>query len=663
MNGVEQYWNSGVFDGLKAILAAFLVVLVGASSGHAQAVSKQADVLAVALDAAERGKWDKAEALARQVGDPAAVDVVIWMHLRDGSDDWSAYRAFLRRNSDWPGLGLLRIKGEAAIPQGADPAQVIAYFAHARPRTGTGITRLVQALKATGRNSLAEKEAIRAWRGFSLKKDEQAWILANFGKSLAKHHQVRLDMLLWRGLRRQAESMFPLVSKDYVRLAKARLALRGKRRGVDALIAAVPAKLKDDAGLAYERFLWRYRKGLYDAARDLLIERSVSVAKLGRPEKWANRRRAIARQEMRDGRNRKAYVIAANHFLEKGSDYADLEWLAGYIALRKFNNPERALMHFKNFKAAVATPISYGRAGYWLGRAYEALGDKKAAHEAYAFGARYQTSFYGQLAAERINAPPDPRLAGHQKTPGWRSASFAGSPLLHVAMLLHQADRPRLAEMFIRKLGAKLDAQGLQQLADMAMDIGRPNIAVRLSKQAARKGHVLPRTYFPVTELAKLEFDIAPEVAMAIARRESELDPLVISPAGARGLMQVMPRTARKMTKALGIRYSRSKLTDDWKYNARIGTAYLAQQLKDFNGSYILAFAAYNAGPHRVKRWIECYGDPRRDDVDQVDWIEHIPFRETRNYVMRVIESLYVYRARLAGKTPPHRISKDLKRG
>ncbi len=652
-----------MFNRVQALIAVIIAALVGAGPLVAQTGQQDGSALARAIDATDAEQWDQADVLARQAGDPIARDIVEWIRLRKGADDWAAYRAFLARNPDWPGLTLLHIKGEAVIPDDADPAEIVEYFRRIHARTGTGVLRLARALEAVGKPKAARAQILRAWRSFSLSKEETAEFLGRYGKMLAPYHVARLDMLLWRGLRSQAEVLYPLVPSAYVSLARARLALRTGKRGVDALIRAVPAKLRDDPGLAYERVSWRLRKGLYESARDLLIKRSVSVAKLGRPAKWAGIRRNMARRELREGNKKRAYVIAANHFLASGPDYADLEWLAGYISLRKFNNPDRALLHFRNFRAAVGTPISFGRAGYWLGRAYDAKGDRKNAHKAYEFAARYQTSFYGQLAAERIGAKPDVQLAGVQKAPDWRKAPFVNSPLIRAAWLLNRADRPRLAEQFVRKQAEGADGPAFQELAEMAMDMGRPNIAVRLSKWAARKGYILPRTYFPVTDLARQKFGLAPEVAMAIARRESELDQTIISPAGARGLMQVMPRTARKMTKALGLPYSKAKLIEDWKYNAQIGSAYLAEQLKDFNGSYILAFAAYNAGPSRVRSWIQKYGDPRRDDVDQIDWIENIPFKETRNYVMRVIESLHVYRARLTGRTPRHMITRDLKRG
>lgn len=652
-----------VLQSLRVICLIVFSSLLGATSLYAQSEEENGTYLAKAVAAASKGDWAGATILARQVSDPVAVDIITWLHLRKGDTDWPQYPLFLRQNPGWPGLNLVRIKGEEAIPVGTDPAKVLAYFKSRRPQTGTGVLRLTAAYLALGKTKSARKVAIRAWRSFSLDKGVQAQLLARFGKTFRPYDTGRLNMLLWRGLDTQAVALYPLVSKSYVKLAKARVGLRRNKHGVTELIAAVPPKYWDDPGLAYERFLWRIRKGFYDSARDLLIARSTSARRLGKPAKWASRRRSMARQEMRDGNYKRAYRIAARHFLKRGPAYADLEWLAGYIALRKLNKPSLALIHFNRFRAAIRTPISYGRAGYWQGRAYDALGNKKAARAAYRFAARYRTSFYGQLAAEKIDAPVDKALAGGKPGPNWRKAGFIDTPLMHAALLLHYAKLPDLAGQFFRKIGQHLDPTGLQQLAELALEIGRPNIAVRLSKQAARQGYILPRTYFPVTGLARANINVRPAVAMAIARRESELNQYSISPAGARGLMQIMPKTAKKVAHELGIPYSRAKLTSDWRYNAKLASTYLAQQLKTFNGSYILAFAAYNAGPNRAQQWIKKFGDPRKDSVNKIDWIEDIPFRETRNYVMRVIESLHVYRARIDGRTPKLKIVNDLRRG
>ena len=450
-----------------------------------------------------------------------------------------------------------------------------------------------------------------------------------------------------------ARQMLSLVDDGQRALAQARIALRDMAPGVDNRIEAVPEELRDSPGLAYGRFVWRDRKDRDDDAIDLLLERSTSVQALGEPGKWASRRAKLARQLMRAGKPERAYQVASTHFMLEGSGFADLEWVSGFIALRLLNDPETAIRHFEAFGGAVQSPISKGRAGYWLGRAHEARGDSDGAHLAYMAGAEHQTSYYGLLAAERIGRPFDPVLANPPSLPNWKDAAFMQSSVLKAGLLALQAGQLTLAERFLTHLVESLDPVEAGQLGDMVIELGQPHLAVMIAKRAARQGRVIPAAYFPIHPLAEKSLPMAAEMNLAIARRESEFDPTVISGAGARGLMQVMPGTAISVATDMGVlaAHETSRLTREWEYNAKLGARYLAGLAGDFGGNVVMIAAGYNAGPGRPIRWMKDFGDPRTDAVDIVDWVEFIPFNETRNYVMRVTESLPVYRARL-GKDP-----------
>jgi soluble lytic murein transglycosylase len=363
---------------------------------------------------------------------------------------------------------------------------------------------------------------------------------------------------------------------------------------------------------------------------------------------------------MRLGNAKFAYDIARVHHLTEGSHFADLEWLAGYISLRKLNDPFAAISHFKNFQGAVASPISLGRAGYWLGRAYEAQGNQAQAQREYAEGAKHQTSFYGQLSAERLGQPMDPALVGRATAPDWRNAAFTQSSVFRAGALLLEAGELSLSERFLRHLAETQNPRALAQLGRFAIEAGEPHLAVMLGKQAVTEGTVLPGPYYALHPMAQSDLGVPKELALAIARRESEFDPRVVSGVGARGLMQLMPGTAKEMAGDLGLSYSSNRLLSDWQYNATLGGAYLRELTAEFGASPVLIAAAYNAGPSRARAWIQSNGDPRSGKIDVVDWIEHIPFRETRNYVMRVTESLPIYRARIAGRTLPIGLNKDL---
>lgn len=650
---------------IRILAAAIFVVLLSPMTAGAQNVRENGDKMSEALAAVDAKDWASAAHIASAIRDPMASEIVTWLRLRAGEGDWSEYVEFLARNPDWPGLKRLRRASEGVMPRGLTSALVRAHFQAEPPQTGRGVLRLGAALKDIGRTGEARSAAIRAWVELSLNEDEELALLRDYGGALARHHEERLDQLLWRGLTREAQRMLPRVSTGSQALAKARIALRRGSKGVDALITAVPRALQDHPGLAYERFIWRIKKERWDDAEAFLTEQTRAGAELGRPEYWAQRRRGFARRAMRRGAHQAAYLLAQQHQLtpQDGYAYADLEWLAGYISLRFFKKPEQALRHFRNFQAAVATPISLGRSGYWLGRAYEEAGRQVDAIKAYSLGATYQSSFYGQLSAERAGLPADSSLVGTSEPGSWKGAAFLNSTVFRAGLLLHYADEPIFVRWFFSHMAETMTSVDQSKLAQVALDIERPHAALRIAKEAAKSAHVIAAPYYPVTELAHFGVEIPPELAMAIARQESELNPAAISPVGARGLMQIMPATARRVAKQVGTEYSKARLTSDWRYNARLGIAYLSGLLEDYNGSIVLAAAAYNAGPSRVNGWIAEYGDPRRDTVDQVDWIENIPYRETRNYVQRVLESLHVYRLRINGRAEPLRLALELSKG
>lgn len=612
-----------------------------------------------ALELAAGKDWDGALAVA-----PSGVgrDVIEWQRLRAGDGRLGEYEDFLKRRPDWPGLPLLREKGEEAVARSDDPARVIAWFDAGLPETGKGAIAYVRALQAAGRPADAETEAMRAWTALPFAADEEQALIDLAPEAVSFVHELRLDNLLWDGRTQEAERMLKRVPEDLRALARARLALQTESKGVTGLIEAVPKARAGDAGLAYDRFIWRMRKELYDEATELILERSKSAESLGRPEAWAERRAVLARYLMRNGRAKEAYRVAANHHLPSDSGasaYADLEFLAGFIALRRLNDPAAALKHFRQLLAGVSTPISLARAQYWIGRAEEAAGQDGTA--SYQAASVHQTAFYGLLAAERLGLSLDAGLLAKPATPDWRGAAFTQSSVLAASELLLQAGDRTLAKRFLLQLGESQDATGLAQLADMALDWGEPHLALLVAKAAAERGLILPHAYYPVPEFVPDGLSVSRALALSISRRESEFDPAARSSADARGLMQVLPGTAKLMAGKLGKTYDASKLISDPAYNVTMGSAYLAQMAEEFGPSVALIASGYNAGPGRPRRWITEIGDPRRPDVDVIDWIETIPFAETRTYVMRVAEGVVIYRAKLKGAVGPVRITDELK--
>ena len=615
-------------------------------------------------EAVRADQWAAAFQYAEATRDPAAMDYVRWRWLAAGEGGFFDARDFLARNPDWPQTDLIRREAERKMPLNLRPSEVTAFFAGEKPLTGSGALALAQAQLSDGQTQAARETAIFAWREKSLTPNEESRLLQNWGGVLAPYHVERLDMLLWRGLTGEAERMLGRVDAAHQALARARISLRRGDPGVDGLVARVPAALAGDAGLAYERFRWREKHGLRDSAEQMMRERSTSAAALGRPSAWADERIDMVREDQREGRYREAYLLAARHHLSPsdGYDYSELEWLAGWIAVRWLNDPSAAEAHFARFLETVDSPISQGRGWYWLGRAREAKGDASGAKKAYLEGARWQTSFYGQLAAERAGAGADASLSGVEPPTDWRSAAAIESNQVRAGVLLHWAGERGRSHWLLTNAAAEAKTPRDQAaIAHLALELDRPEVAVRAAKMAANGGIVLPTPYYPIVDLAEASGRVPPALALAIARQESEMNPEAVSHAGARGLMQLMPGTAKLVAGRLGIGYDLGRLTADWRYNARLGTDYLAGLIDDF-GSWPLAAAGYNAGPNRVRQWIARYGDPRGGRIDMVDWIETIPFDETRNYVQRVMEGVHVYEARLSGRAQAPELTALLRR-
>jgi soluble lytic murein transglycosylase len=646
------------FIATAAALAALPSFSLATRAGAETTGSAQA--LRAALVHVAAGRWAEADAAVRAGGGPIAIDIVRWHWLRAGEGRLGDYEEFLARRADWPGLDLLRRKGEEAAARSRSPARVIAYFATGAPQTATGTIALVEAHLAEGRRDAALAAATEAWTRLAFTPEEEAALQAALPGVLDAHHAARLDLLIWEERTAEARRMLGRVAEGQRRLAEARIGLLDDADGVDGLIAAIPAGLSGDPGLARARAGWRLRKGRNRDAAALVIERSGNAAALGRPDAWGGIRARLARALLREGADETAYRVAAGHHLNSGGDFADLEFLAGFIALRRLGDAGSALGHFQHLGARVGTPISLSRALYWQGRAEEAAGRGAAAAEAYAAAARHQSAYYGLLAAERIGATLDPALVRPPALPDWRNAPFLARDLAAAAQLARAAGNAQLGRRFALHMAEGFDASDLARLAAFALARNWPNLAVLAAKRAAEKGEVFPAAYFPVPDIVPEGLSVSRALALAIARRESEFDPEAVSPVGARGLMQVMPETARMMADVLGLPFDAGRLTSDPAYNARLGAAYLERLIDEFGPSIALVAAGYNAGPGRPRAWLREFGDPRDTDTDVVDWVEAVPFTETRTYIMRVAEARVVYGARLRGDVGPVNISRVL---
>ncbi|MDF1731236.1 MAG: lytic transglycosylase domain-containing protein [Minwuia sp.] len=608
-----------------------------------------ADVIAyrAAFAAGQRHFWETVPLLLAPVQDRRLVPVLDWLRIRNGrQDDPDAIRRFIAEQPDLPGHTRLAIRLEEAVLATEDAAAINAHFANRPALTRQGKLHLALAQKASDPAG-ATKIARDLWRDADFDLADERRLLSGFRSGLtAEDHAARLDRLLWSKHRAAATRMLSLVPDDLRRLAKARLALMYRRPNVDSALAAVPAHLQRDAGLLYDRTRWRRRAGRHEGAQEILLSGPDHGA---RPDLWWIERRIQIRQLLADDAYEKAWRIASEHGMERGAAFAQGEFEAGWIALRYLDRPRIALRHFETLFDNVAYPVSRARGAYWIARAHQALQDPARATEWFRRAATHVGTYYGQLGrlaigGGRLELPEEPAISAAAR------AEFDQLPLVQITRLLVEVGQDHLARRFLTHMGqSATGAERRLLLGDMAQRLDRADLQVLAGKLAALDQVMLPSITWPLNADLTGDLEVGPALAHAIARQESAFNPKAVSHAGARGLMQLMPGTARLVARETEAAYQPRRLTDDPAYNARLGSTYLAWQIRDFDGYLPMAIAAYNAGPHRVKRWIEAHGDPRNGTVDPVDWVERIPFSETRNYVQRVLESLQVYRVRMEG--------------
>lgn len=615
------------------------------------AVQKQT---AQAVRLAEQGKWAEARTAIAESHDPLAAKLYHWLTYtrQDRPFNYIRLTQFIRQNPEWPGISTLVRKAEDVMPQTLDPREVRAWFEDYRPRTAKGLDRYVSALLEMGDKDKAREVLGEWWADTPLSRDDQIRLFRKYNRYLnTAAHMKRLDMLLYRGQEENALAIADVLGADYVALARARIALSKDRNNVNALIAAVPKKLQNDAGLLYERLRWRRKNDLNDGMIQIL-DIQHKVKDIQNPASWWLERHILIRRLIENKDFDTAYRLAAAHGQKSGLPFAQGEWLSGWLALRFLKDPVKALEHFQVLYAGVSTPISKARAEYWAGRAASALGQKPIMLSWYEKASNKQTTFYGQMAAAELKvmgtfteiAPPT--LTAQQKQ------NFEAAELVQAARIFHMAGARKTASAFIQAFAAhEKTAEAYIFAIQLSALMKHYHDVVRIAKKATQEGLFLTAQAYPViTEYLGGIVGLEWALIHALIRQESMFDIEAKSPVGALGLMQLMPATAVETARKLGIQHRQYWLTSKPDHNIRLGTEYLRRMIERYKGAYPLAIAAYNAGPGRVDRWVETYGDPRKGEVDIIDWIEMIPIYETRNYVQRVVEATYVYRLRLKGQ-------------
>lgn len=650
---------------MVALLAAVSLAAIPARAGMLSPEDQH--IYRQAFAAANEDKFDYARALAGKASNKLLVKVLQWMdYIRPNSGaTFEQITAFIRANPTWPQISTLIRRAEEAITAATPMAPLREWFAIYPPQTADGAIAFGRALMAAGETAQATDILRRTWVEGALGPVQEREFLTHFGNLLRPEDDAaRLDRLLWDHQDEAATAQMKRVDDGLRQVARARIALSRDSSHGELLAAGVPEKYRDDPGLLYELVRYRRDRGYDDQAIALLKRPGADK---GRPDLWWSERAILARRALQEGRISIAYDLASNHGVIDGQPYAEAEWLSGWIALRFLHDRREALDHFARMYDHVVLPSSHARAAYWAGRAAEELGDHATAGDWYAKAAKSITTFYGQLAAARTGADDAWLLPADPLPTAEDIAAFEKHELVRAARMLGEIGETEMVRPFmLRMTEIGLTPGQCALAAGLAASLGRSDIAVLVARHSEKEGVPLITSGYPIPAVQVGE---RPERALVfgLIRQESAFHFEAVSSAGARGLMQLMPATAEKLARALKLVFKRKNtldvaLTRDPSLNVRLGTTYLGDLLNEFNGSYVLAIAAYNAGPARVRKWLHDLGDPRSADVDVIDWIESIPFSETRNYVERVLEGVQVYRHRLGTTGLALSLEGDLKR-
>ena len=618
---------------------------------------------------AKRRDWSRMKDVQAKLSNPVAKDTLRWLRAtRDPNISLVDLTYVIHNLSDWPRMTSLRAKAEGKLldlPMGVE--DVVNWFRGVDPVSGEGRIALAQAYYRRGNEALGDRWLRYGWQESSLTRDRQKRIFAAYKDRLRpEDHAKRGDYLIWLGHRHYSKvnGLLSLMPANDRALQTARMKINRNASGMDAAIRAVPVSMRTNAGLSYERGRWRRRKASKEKALPMFTQiTNPPFSDKGKEVIWREKK-IMTYWAIEEKRFQDAFDLTQNLGLERGVAFAEAEFLAGWLSLTKLGQPSRALEHFTRLKSGVGLPVSLSRAAYWQGRAAEAKNDPNA-QAYYADAAQYVNTFFGQLAADKLSGrlstlvlPPEPNRTAYR-------AQFDSDPRVMAMKMFGELDEERFYTQFSFHLDDKFETAGeLSLLAQTARDLGYMRPSVRAAKQAGRIGEMLTETGYPIIPAIEgLSEKFDKPFVYAIARQESEFNYSAVSSAKAYGMMQMINATARSTARRHRIPYDRARMTVDIEYSAKLGAHHLEDLLERYDGSYIMTAAAYNAGPSRVSRWIKTYGDPRTGEIDPIDWLESLPFSETRNYVQRVMENMQVYRARLNGGSTDNRSDRYLRLG
>jgi len=625
----------------------------------------------------QRDEFAAARAMMGKLDDSGAQKLAAWYFYRAGAYDAAAEEiaAFRASNPLWPNRDALDARVEEALFwREKNAKKVLAFFHERRPVSGPGKAALAGALMAAGKADEGKALLHEAWREHYLTPAIESKIKEQYGDALRpEDHKARLDWLLVKSRKsdlKAIDRVVPLVDKKWEKSTQAQIARIKGEKSAGTLLNKLEGELKSDPAVLLARLQWARRNESDEIVWGLLRAAPTDARKLINSVSWWEHREPHVRYALNAGQAKTAYALAQGHGGSlPAEELSDAEFLAGWIALRFLDDPKAAHKHLLTAAAAGGLPKHRARANYWLGRTELALGNKRGAASRFAESAKHTHTFYGQLARQ-ITEPKAVQLALRPYARPTTSdiKAFTRNDVLKALAAANKAGLDGLVPLFFDDLARAISsAPEMVLLCELASRISKPHQAVRMAKIAMNRGFPVEQYAYPdvLPDFQPLPKGPNLEEALihALTRQESEFNPTVVSSAGAVGLMQLLPSTAKEVAKSHSVKFEKQKLTSDPSYNLSLGSAFLHRLINGYNGSYIMALAAYNAGPGRVRQWVALFGDPRDKKVDPVDWIERIPFKETREYVFKIMESAQVYRARLDQSSHTLQLAQDLHRG
>ena len=617
-----------------------------------------ADLAAVreAIEYTRRGRAKDATEVQQRISDPLARKLVEWAILRSDENgaDFSRFQAFIAANPSWPNIAMFRKRAEAMLWQERADLATIRAFTGDRPLSAKGRFALGRALLAQGDRSGAQALVREAWRSEPLPTEAEEQILGTFGDLITRtDEKVRMERRLYANDNATALRAAYRLGGVEPGIAKVRAAVNAKASNAEQMLKDLPSSANQDTGLLFGYIQLLRRADKIAEAAQYMLGAPRDIAQIVDPDEWWVERRLIARKLLDIGDPSTAYRVVRETVPPNKENYrVEHEFTAGWIALRFLNDPATAAQHFARIGAGISNPISLARAGYWRGRAADAMNKPQEARAHYEQAARYSTAYYGQLARAKLGLP-EIALASPPVPSAEKRSALARHEVVRAIEILYAINERDLVVPIVADLAERGSDTGvLAALAELTAKHDDARCALLIGKGALGRGHPFDHYAFPTFGLPRYSSigpEVEPAVVYSIARQESAFNPRDVSSANALGLMQVTPEAGRYVAKKFNVTFDQKRLLHDNVYNMQIGAAELGDDIAAYNGSYIMAFAGYNAGRGRVREWVERYGDPRDPKVDPVDWVERIPFSETRNYVQRIIENVQVYRARFGG--------------